>query len=402
MTRRIPADGREAIAAATRWALPLALIVLALAMNAALVPATLDLLDRNRYDDFTLVYESARSALDGGGLVWTPKSTGELNINPPAFHLWVLPVALLPFRLAAWAWIGLVAGALALSFRLIDRTLGGASAGSCLWVALALLLFPGAYAVIVSGGIAFGLMLPMTLAWREARAGRWMRSGAWLGGVAALKLFVAIFLVYLAVRRQWRALGAALVVLVLVTTAGVLAFGFDAYTQWSRALSSVTWEAGLANGSLRAATVRAVELGALGPGSALAWWLAAAAGVIAVTAIAVVRTGDVDGHFAMLLPAALLLSPLGWVHYLVLATGPVLVVLARNSGPRRPTRSTIALAVLAVVALALPYPLLYHLASAAPAPWRWLLSSASTWGLLAVWWTMVAGRMRPATQGGQA
>ena len=263
-----------------RLALAASLCVLVGLIHAAYLPALLSVFARDRFDDFDLFYRSVRAVVDGGTLQWLAKSTGELNVNAPVFHLAVLPFAFVGAVPAAvlWAVAMLVAGGASLA--LVLGVLGvRPGVEGWLWLLLSLMLFPGPYAVVVSGGLAFSLMLPMTLAWSSARREQWVAAGAWLGVLVALKLFTAIFVVYLVVRRKWRG------VLAMLGTAGGLAlaggwvFGWSAYVRWFQALAQVNWESGLLNGSLRGAVARAVLAGALPqPGAALAWTAAAVCG----------------------------------------------------------------------------------------------------------------------------
>src|SRR5262249_36091530 len=91
-------------------------------------------------------------------------------------------------------------------------------------------------AVFVTGQLAFLMLLPVTLCWRDARHARWERAGAWLGVLLSVKLFFLIFVPYLIVGRRWRALAAMTGTATLCLLSGVLVFPADNYRSWIRAL----------------------------------------------------------------------------------------------------------------------------------------------------------------------
>jgi multisubunit Na+/H+ antiporter MnhB subunit len=101
---------------------------------------------------------------------------------------------------------------------------------------------------------------------------------------------------------------------------------------------------------------------------------------------------DVDRAFAVLLVAALLVSPLGWIYYLPLATAPLLSLAMRR------TLSIPGLAgtALVVIALGLLYLPLEVTAKGQPSALATLvLASAHGWGAILLWITLVA---RPSTE----
>jgi len=127
-------------------------------------------------------------------------------------------------------------------------------------------------------------------------------------------------------------------------------------------------------------------------------WLAGAGAIAAVTAWRTwpgSRTAaDPDRLFALLLVAALLVSPLGWIYYLPLAAAPLVALAARRelTGPGR------ARAVAFVVGAALLYLPMELTESGQPSALATLtLASAHSWGALAVWFSLV---LPPAERGG--
>ena len=137
----------------------------------------------------------------------------------------------------------------------------------------------------------------------------------------------------------------------------------------------------------------------MAPELILPLWLPAVAivGVLTMVAVTFDQTESaVDRAFALLLSAALLISPLGWVYYLWLGLGPfaALVLEWRNGARRNPQPASPAVPrwrqrflILAVPGLVWP-----HFATFAFQPHAWatlLLASAYFWSTAALWSTTV-------------
>jgi hypothetical protein len=135
------------------------------------------------------------------------------------------------------------------------------------------------------------------------------------------------------------------------------------------------------------------------------WLLLSAA--IGVVSLAVTVTdssdGRVDRGFAVLLFAALLISPLGWTYYWWLALGPMVALVAawhplaaatRLAGAARQRR---ALLLVALPGLFWPLP---ATVTFQPNPWATMMTgSAYFWATLALWaaliadWRLAGGRV---------
>src|SRR5437660_962971 len=103
------------------------------------------------------------------------------------------------------------------------------------------------------------LMLPATLAWRAARRGEWVLSGAWLGLLASQKPFVFIFVAWLMWQRRWRGVIAAALVTIVSLALGEVVFGRGVHLQWQAILRSdvSTWGWLYLNASTAAPWMRA-------------------------------------------------------------------------------------------------------------------------------------------------
>lgn len=176
------------------------------------------------------------------------------------------------------------------------------------------------------------LLLLIIAATADLEDERDTRAGIWLGLATALKAFPALFFVYLALRRRWRALAVGVGVAAAATLVPLLAHGLDAGITAARDWFALTldqsrWQLSANDQSLRALAVR------------LGWppLIAAGLAVLSLTAIPLVARREAPGRFlagsAVTALAAVLVAPVTWVHYFVLAF-PAWVALLAGPGQR--------------------------------------------------------------------
>ncbi len=319
-----------------------------------------------------------------------------LDLNPPHFHLVVLPMIAWPLHSAAIVWtlanVGCGIAALVLVYIELRPTIHPSRIFPLLWVVLASAA-TGANALTAQcTGL---LMLPMAVAWRSARHGQWNTSGAWLGVLISVKPFLGLFLpVLLLVRRPRAALAACTAGLCCVAL-GVAVFGWRPYLEWMVALRQVGWDWAGMNGSLRAILARGFDTSpvvipvVLAPSLITPLWVIASLVVGAASVRAVSRS--TDGVFAVTVLAALLISPLGWVYYLWLAV-PGCLGLWSAGVPR--------LAWVGLLVLCTP---LFSLSFFQPSSIATLtLASAYTWATLALWISTVRAAQATPTVSAKA
>jgi glycosyl transferase family 87 len=221
-----------------------AAVLLALILWNAWVAHTM--VTRLQMGDFRIFYLSARAQLEGRDMYDLPSELEThggrtlrrtlVNLNPPHFHLLMLPLALVPAGVALSVWA--VASLLCLggSIHVIARELDlKPSRSNCYRAAVWLLAFAGLGAVLGTGEMSFLLSLPLTLAWAAAREGRWSRAGIYLGLAMSLKLFLLIFIPYLVLRRRLAAAVASCAAAAACFVAGALIFGPGSYWSWLEA-----------------------------------------------------------------------------------------------------------------------------------------------------------------------
>jgi hypothetical protein len=178
--------------------------------------------------DFCIDYQTARHWFDDVQVYmpvdcWSRYSSTsqplEYNTHPPPSLLLVAPFALLPYASAAWLWGVLNLACLIASFLLVCREL-------CLWrarIVLPLLVLfllwdptlQSTRAANIGGGVS---CLLVALIWRALRRRQQGWAGILAGMVILLKPVPFLLLLCFLLRRQWRAVGSAM----LATGATVL------------------------------------------------------------------------------------------------------------------------------------------------------------------------------------
>jgi alpha-1,2-mannosyltransferase len=159
--------------------------------------------------------------------------------------------------------------------------------------------------------------------------------GAAIGLAAGLKLTPAIFVVYLAATRRYRAAAVAAATFILTVTAGFAVAPSDSAQFWAGPFASplrVGRVENAANQSLRGALARLLHTTSVQP-----WWLAAAVVVgLAGLALAAIEgnRGNEAAGFSVCAVTGLLVSPVSWSHHWVLAV-PALALLAVIAWQRR-------------------------------------------------------------------
>ena len=259
---------------------------------------------------------AGRSPYPDPGTLVPPSS---YYVYPPLLALAITPLSAISVSAAAsiFTVLGIVAVAGAL-YALDVRD------WRCYILALA---YPYTREALGYGAIGTFLALLAALAWRYRDDPR--ATGAASGLAIALKLFLAPLLLWLAFTRRLRAAAigtAAAVVLALASWAVIGFAGLADYPALLRELSDLEAEQ-----SYSAVAV----LAAIGIPSTLATVLAVAAGVaLLVLAWLQCRGLDDDGDlrsFILVIAAALVLTPILWLHYLVILVVPIALARPRLS-----------------------------------------------------------------------
>jgi hypothetical protein len=390
------------------WAL--ALLVTAGAIGDYL-PLSVRVLHATHFNDFGRFFY-ATAAYRAGHDMYAPSPatpvvlTGSvtvqlLDLNPPLFHALLLPLVRLPVAQAFILWalasvicLGASLFVVARELR-VQRTTNGMAL-----VVVGLVASSATLATVVTGQITFVLLLPLTIAWQEARRGHWTAAACWLGGLASIKLFVGVFALAFLAARRWRALIVMAAAAAVGFAIGLLAFGLPAYLSWTRALASVSWPWLPMNASAAGLLSRAFDGGpvfaplVLAPSVARWCGMAVSLALVAATGLTIARDrrpGAVDRTFLGVTLLAVLASPLGWVYYLWLAVGPATAVWLADRETQSPLRDRLVL--LAVPGLFVP--IAFTLIDARMAWMGVSLGSVYAWSTILLWAaTIVDARAR--------
>lgn len=244
-------------------------------------------------------------------------------------------------------------------------TLGSEHAGFLAWSVVSLLLFAAcvpaisrrariapvdlvalilattaAFLALAFGQVSFVLMPLLTAAWCADRKGETVKAGALLGVLSALKLFFGLFGLYLVWRRAWRAVAVYIGVVTASMLAGWIIVGTTGLLEWVARLREIQWRWHIYNASAWGVGDR---LFTVQPFFRATGWtpliasqpLASLTTALIVIAIIValwrgVSATDIDRSYALVGLASLLISPLGWLYYLPMFAGPIVVTLARR------------------------------------------------------------------------
>ena len=279
--------------------------------------------------DFVIFYRSAAAWLQVGALyppqTWPAQS---VNYNPPHLHLLLLPLARLPMAAAFLSWSALSAVFAAATIKI------GMRESCAVWsrqeralLCCATFASAGVAATARLGQVSWLVAFLVALAWRADRRGHVVSTAVWLGLAIGLKPFLLLLLPALAIRRRWREAGGALVVAVMSVAFGAGIFGWSAVVSWLSLLQApppLEQVAYFINASFAGSVARS--------GLPAAVWASAA--IVTVPSLFLFCRGlDDDRSWLLSLLACLLISPLGWIYYFPLLSGPLIVLAHEHRLP---------------------------------------------------------------------
>ena len=268
----------------------------------------------------------------------------------------LIPLAALPYGVAVASWF-------AASVASLGAILRRLASGSELAIAAAVLVTLNIIQNnLLNGQVNLVVVLCCVLAVAAARQGRDIASGAWLGAGVALKLMPVLLVVYLLVRRKFRAIGVAGVTAVaLAFLPGLLITGsaVDVHTQYVRELL-MPMATSTTEGTLRYSVSSLVQ-GVIRVDASL--WVdaicaVAVLGTIAAIDVRVWRPGRLDlAAGAAYLAAIILISPESETHHLAFVIPGVALCFASffAQGGRPGRLPAVALLLSAVAILAAPF-----------------------------------------------
>lgn len=226
------------------------------------------------------------------------------NLNPPHFHLPLMLALHLGQTLAHLLWV--FAGIFALWYS--ERLVGVLRRRPGPLALMALSSNAVILSVLGTDAPVWLLSPVLVFAWFAHRRGAARLSGLLLGFLISLKLFLLAFVPWLIWRREWRVLVWLALGFVLPFAIGLSMFGWAPYEQWLRSISEASQTAfGRLNMSLLGVLARAGFVSRL-------WQAIIIAPVVALAGWCL-RRATIDEGWTVILLAALLCSPVGWIYY---------------------------------------------------------------------------------------
>jgi alpha-1,2-mannosyltransferase len=342
--RRGPATWPGRLAAWPAWAVTLMTMLAwaaALAAVAPLVRGYLTSVPDQRMVDLNVYRTGGLSVLQGRPLYTVLTQPPQLLpfTYPPVAALFAVPLALLSWSGAQLAWVPFIYVPLAVvtwfAFAPLLRRAGRWRA-----IVFAVIFAACAYLFPMRDEMRFGqvdtVLLAMALADCAAREPRWPR-GALVGLATAIKLVPGVFIVYLWLSGRRRAALTAMITALAWTLGAWLLLPRDSVTYWTSAIfqsGRLGSNSGTSNQSLRGILLREFLPGQA-PG--LLWAaiavLAAAAGFALARRLAL-QSREMEAIAVTALLGALL-SPVSWIHHLLVVVVVIGAILADGRSARR-------------------------------------------------------------------
>lgn len=308
--------------------------------------------------DLQVYREAGVSLLTGRDLYdWrTPPPQNLPFTYPPISALVAIPFAVVPFGVAGVLWFYLQILANIGLVRLVGAPLirRAGDRGVWVWAGLSVAVV---YLLPVADGLRFGqvnvfLVLACLLDVLRPARPAWLRripQGVFIGLATAIKLTPGVFLIQLALTRQWRAFATAVLTAAGVTVGMFVIMPRSSMTFWFEALRDperLGRNDGPANQSMRGVLLR---LGPEGVPGELIWFLLIA--VVAVVGFAAAvrahRAGARLLEFSCVALTGVLISPVSWTHHFHWVVPALFVLL--GSDPLRHRLRTAGVALLWLV-----------------------------------------------------
>lgn len=320
--------------------------------------------------DFTQFYLMGH-ALRGGANLYAPLHdlatqfdpllTDWIKVSayPPIVAVIGLPFAYLPYFWSVIIWMVFELGCLVAAVVLIVRHFGGRLAPTSVLVTVcAFISWHPIFIDLYHGQVMIPILLLLTVVWLALKAGKDVKAGILLGVVISIKLYAWPLVVFLLLKRRWRAPVVAVVVFITATALMIAWVGsatiVDYYFRVGRAvleeykfypLNFSAWCIGLRSFGLVGAIIMSA--------SVLLWSLFLA-----------LRCKDFDSAFMIVLAGSTVLQPISWIHYMVTLLPAFCLVAAR-----REFRTSDLVLGLFLIVLILPG--FHHIAQNYPAMTPW-------------------------------
>ena len=336
------------------WLLRAGAVLLGLIIGVAIVVRVVLLVEVGLVEDdeFTAYYSAAWAVAEGRNpYEWLVEGRPLVEDRDyhytPTLAMLLAPLApMLDYPTARWAWLGFSALCLVVGVALVWRTSGLRLRGGMLVAVLPFVtLLPAAISSLGTGTISPQLLLAIAVAYAALLSRRPEAAGGALALAAHVKSFPALLGGYLLLRREWRALAAAIVSGIALLALSIAVVGWGPHWDYVNHVvpAQRRWFGMPLNISINgfvtrlftenAFAVPVVAAGALAQVAIAASVLA----LLALTAVAIWRAHDRAGQavaFGLAVVAMLLVSPINGQYNLVIAILPLAIVTARVQAER--------------------------------------------------------------------
>jgi hypothetical protein len=261
-------------------------------------------------------WPAARAVLEGRSPFPTVVDFYHLPfVYPAPAALLFAPFGLLPRTVADVLFTGLLAVALILALRLLR-----VADWRCYGIAF---LWAPVFSALQTANLTLLLALGLALLWRLRD--RTLAASFVAAILIALKIFLWPVILWLAIRRGWRAAVWSILATAFVTLVSWWAIAFAGFSEYPGLVRLIDRVEAPRSYSLVALGMR-LGLGR-GPSTALALTIA---GAVLVAALVLARRDTEGGRsFALTIAATILLSPVVWLHYFALLVVPVAILRPR-------------------------------------------------------------------------
>jgi len=299
--------------------------------------------------------------------------------HPPPVALLCLPLGWLSYEHAAVVWFIFELICLSVSVAFLLRWLGVEKmvVFSSLSAFLILVWTPIAHELIY-GQLTAMLFLLMVGAWQALRSGKDIRGGIFLGTAVAVKLMPWPLIIFLMLRRNWRATFAAITTTMVANVAAVTLIGFDRVSHYYLKIGStvsglyhayyfnfslwtIGWRIFDGTGSPVLGGVNAPPL-FNAPAIAPFISIVVSFSMLILGLALALKVRDFDNSFGIIICLMVLVSPVAWNHYLIITLIPFVIVVKNLSLLKWPDKETY-LALCIFVTFLIPPPGLHKLIS---------------------------------------
>ena len=277
--------------------------------------------------------------------------------HPPPVDLLCLPLGWLSYEHAAILWFLFELISISASVVLLLRWLGVVKRVElALLSALLILVWTPISSELVRGQVNALLFVLLVVAWQALRSGKDIQGGILIGSAIAVKLVPWPMIIFLILRRNWRAVCSAVTTMAIANLAAAALIGFDRisyyYLKIGMYVSSI-YRAHIDNFSLWTigwrmfdGTVVPVLDGATIPplftAPTIAPFISIATPFVMLIfgLIFSFQARTLDASFGILICLMILVSPVAWDHYLITALIPLVIVVRTLSSLNWPRKET--------------------------------------------------------------